>query len=245
MNAPRRALPAALVLLLLTTLAPTYAWAPQTRVHMLDEAVKFMPPTLRTVLEEQRESLLRGALETMKLENGSRETAPWLGGKLDSQVEAEAAKLAALLKEPKPLDQVARQFGRLAHYILDAGFPPGATADGDARYDHFSKFCESRRERFPLVFYGHEHEALGKSPNYAAYALDVLERARQNDRKIAYTYERAAKHAHADDFDDRSVPFAVGSLSYSRSINDVVRVWLTVWENAHGDMGYTPYRNVD
>ena len=56
---------------------------------------------------------------------------------------------------------------------------------------------------------------------------------------------RVALGSKASDFDDRSVPFAIGSLSYSRSINDVVRVWLTVWENAGGDMGYTPYRNMN
>jgi hypothetical protein len=42
-------------------------------------------------------------------------------------------------------------------------------------------------------------------------------------------------------FDDRSIPFAIGSLSYSHSINNVVRVWLAIWRIAGGDLGRTPY----
>ena len=38
-----------------------------------------------------------------------------------------------------------------------------------------------------------------------------------------------------------SVPFAVGSLSYSHSVNDIVRAWLITWNAAGGDMGRTPY----
>ena len=34
---------------------------------------------------------------------------------------------------------------------------PGA--DGAPRYGHFAAFCETRRPRFPLVFYGHGNEA--------------------------------------------------------------------------------------
>ena len=113
---------------------------------------------------------------------------------------------------------------------------------GEDRYQHFAEVCEDRRGRCPLVFYGHDNEALA-GQDYQGYALEVIERSRKSDRQLAYAYEKRAEHAHASDFDDRSVPFAVGSLSYSRSVNDVVRVWLTVWENAHGDMGRTPYRN--
>ena len=223
---------------------PSEAWAPKTRVQMVDEAIRFMPPTLRDALQKNRKALLRGMLEPMKSEDSASHQPPWLSGSLEESVSREAAALAELLEKPTPFDQVAERFGALAHYLLDAGFPPGVGDQGASRYRHFSDFCESRRGRFPLVFYGHDHPALEKV-DYSGYALDVMQRARDNDVKLSYTYERAADHGHSSDFDDRSVPFAVGSLSYSRSINDVVRVWLRVWEEAHGDMGFTPYRNME
>ena len=229
------------VILLICVASQIDAWAPQTRVRMTDEAVRFMPPSLRLALENHRTDLLRGVLNPMKTEDGPehRVTA---GGTLDGSIAAEAAKLLAMLRERTPFPGIAEQFGRLAHYVYDAGFPPGIGADGDDRYQHFAEFCEDRRTRFPLVFYGHDNEALAKQ-DYRAYALEVIERSRQSDRQLAYAYEQYAEHGNTSAFDDRSVPFAVGSLSYSNSVNDVVRVWLTVWEAAPGDMGRTPYRD--
>lgn len=229
------------VILLIYAAAHVHAWAPQTRVRMTDEAVRFMPPSLRLALENHRTELLRGVLNPMKTEDGPEHRMA-ASGTLDQSVAAEAAKLLAMLQEQTPFSSIAEQFGTLAHYVFDSGFPPGVSDDADDRYHHFAEFCEDRRERFPLVFYGHDNEALARQ-DYRGYALEVIERSRQSDRQLAYAYEQHAGYANASAFDDRSVPFAVGSLSYSRSVNDVVRVWLTVWEAAPGDMGRTPYRD--
>jgi len=230
-----------LALLVIYLSSQGYAWAPETRVRMTDEAVRFMPPSLRLALENHRKALLRGVLNPMKAEDGPEHRAPELNGTLDVKIATEATRLSAMLREQTPFSKIAEQFGTLAHYVLDSGFPPGVRADGESRYRHFAEFCEDRRERFPLVFYGHENAALAER-DYRAYALEVIERSATSDRQLAYVYDRHGEHPHASSFDDRSVPFAVGSLSYSRSINDVVRVWLTVWEDAQGDMGRTPYR---
>lgn len=229
------------LILLVYGVTQLHAWAPETRVRMTDEAIRFMPPSLRLALEKHRTELLRGVLDPMKNEDGITHRAT-AGGTLDESVEIEAAKLLTMLREKTPFARIAEQFGTLAHYVLDSGFPPGVSDGGDERYHHFSRFCEDRRERFPLVFYGHEDKRLAEQ-DYRGYAREVIERSRESDRQLAFAYERFAAHGHASAFDDRSVPFAVGSLSYSHSVNDVVRVWLTVWENAPGDMGRTPYRN--
>ena len=85
----------------------------------------------------------------------------------------EAAKTSDRLQEQSPLYRIAEQFGTLAHYVFDTGFPPGVSDDGEARYQHFAEFCEHRRERFPLVFYGHDNKALAKQ-DYRCYALEVI-----------------------------------------------------------------------
>jgi len=228
-------------ILLIYGFSQVHAWAPETRVRMTDEAVRFMPPTLRMALENHRTELLRGVLDPMKTEDAPSHHATE-GGTLDQTVAAEASKLLDMLRVKTPFSRIAEQFGTLAHYVYDSGFPPGVSEDGADRYHHFADFCEDRRERFPLVFYGHENEALAKE-DYRGYALEVIERSRDSDRRLAFAYAQYAEHGHSSVFDDRSVPFAVGSLSFSRSVNDVVRVWLSVWENAPGDMSRTPYRD--
>lgn len=218
-----------------------FAWAPQTRVKMIDEAVRLMPASLRIALEAHREPLLRGMLEPLLDEDAPRHRPPWAGGSLDAAVAEEAAALEQVLGRPGPFNDLARQFGVLAHYVADAGFPPGAGAVDDERYRHFGEFCESRRERFPLVFYGHDDERLARGA-FGEFALHVLGRAREDDVLLAAAYAAAGNPPAPAAFDDRSIPFAIGSLAYSRSINDIVKTWLAAWEHAAGDLGRTPYR---
>ncbi|MCP3978557.1 MAG: hypothetical protein GY716_04375 [bacterium] len=226
---------------LLLAANPALAWKPETRVRMADEAIRLLPISLRTALEHHREPLRRGLLTPLTREDDSTHRAPWDSGTLQRRVDGSAEKLAELLASAKDFDEIARGFGTLAHYVQDSGFPPGVgVADEDDRYGHFASFCESRRERFPLVFYGHDDEHLAEG-DFEGYAVSVMERARDQDRDLARAYAQAGDPPHPSAFDDRSVPFAVGSLAYSQSVTDLVRVWLTAWREAGGDTKRTPY----
>lgn len=231
-----------MLLVVFVATLPLEAWAPRTRVQIADEAVRFLPPSLRLALETNREPLLRGMLAPQVDEDSPAHRPSWTGGTLEARIDAEARALGELLKTPRPFPEIAEAFGRLAHYVMDAGFPPGVSETGDKRYAHFAAFCEERREKFPLVFYGHEQADLDQG-DYAAFAAAVAQRALDDDRQLALSYAKAGDPPHPSHFDNRSVPFAVGSLSYSHTVNDVVRVWLAVWSRAGGDMGKTPYIN--
>ncbi|HXV76265.1 MAG TPA: hypothetical protein VD788_08095 [Candidatus Polarisedimenticolaceae bacterium] len=237
---PRRGITA--FLLLAVAFAPAVgAWAPETRVGMIDDAIKLMPRSLRLALETHRQDVLRGALKPMIDEDGPEHRAPSADGSLDRQIEGEATALAALLGRQSEFDAVSEQFGRLGHFVMDAAFPPGVSEDdGDSRYDHFAEFCEQRREKFRLVFYGHDDEQLAVG-DFHAFALEVIRRASSEDRELARAYSAAGDPPDPSAFDDRSIPFAVGALAYSRAVNDIVRAWLTVWRQVGGDLGRTPY----
>jgi hypothetical protein len=223
--------------------SPTPAWTPETRVRMVDEAVRLLPYSLRLALERHREALLRGALEPMTNEDGPAHLPAASGGSLESSISDAAAGLLGALERPEPFPEIARRFGTLAHYVSDAGFPPGAAGrEGLERYRHFAGFCETRRERFPVVFYGHDDDDLARR-DYAAFAQGIVGRAAREDGELARAYAAAGDPPDPSAFDDRSVPFAVGSLSYSHSITEIVRIWFAVWEQAGGDTGRTPYRN--
>lgn len=221
-------------------LTPAFAWSPETRVGMADEAVRLMPASLRIALEAHRTDLLRGLLTPLTADGLDRR-APWAGGTLDQALDEDARRLVTTLKEPTGFAVLAEEFGALAHSVLEAGYPPGVSQeDGASRYAHFANFCESRRPRFPLVFYGHDNEAL-KRDDFRAFALEIMQRAANDDRELARAYAAAGDPPNPAFFDDRSVPFAVGSLAYSRSVGDLVRIWLAIWDDAGGDTQRTPY----
>lgn len=231
---------AALLLLFSLTAGPVLAWAPETRVHMADEAIKFMPHSLRLALEKHRRSVMRGVLEPMTQEDDPAHQPPWLDGTLDQQLESEAKALIAALGSQTPFERLSEGFGRLSHFVMDAAFPPGVGEAGGPRYADFATYCEVKREKFPLVFYGHEDEALAEG-DFGRFARRVMDDARTEDGELSRAYAKAGKAPGVEAFDDRSIPFAVGSLSYSHCVTDIVRSWLTVWRLAGGDMGRTPY----
>jgi hypothetical protein len=234
--------PFVLALLVVASTAPAFAWTAATRVVMIDDAVKLMPPSLRKVLEKRRNDLRRGMLEPMTQEDALAHRPPWEDGALDASVDAAARDLVSGATTRVSFHDVARRFGVLAHFVADAGFPPAAAgAAGATRYAHFAALCETRRPRFPLVFYGHGNDALAKD-DFKAFTRSILERARSEDANLARAYAEAPSWTDAAAFDDRSVPFAIASLSYSRTVTDIVQAWLAAWRDCHGDLGGTPYQ---
>ena len=220
---------------------PCLAWSPRTRVSMVEDAIKLMPKSLRMALEANREAVLRGALGPMVTEDAPEHRAPWAEGKLGQQVETEAQGLIEVLRKRTPFSELSERFGRLGHFVMDAGFPPGVGAEGgDVRYAHFAEFCESRLPKFRLVFYGHEDEAI-ENDDFLRFAGTVMARARDEDLELARAYGAAGDPPAPAAFDDRSIPFAVGSLAYSHTVTDIVRAWLAAWRLGGGDVGRTPY----
>jgi hypothetical protein len=234
--------PALVALILVGSAAPAFSWTASTRIVMVDDAIKMMPPSLRKVLEKRRNDVLRGMLEPLTQEDTLPHRPPWEQGSLAATVDAAARDLVSGVETRVSFHDVARRFGVLAHFVADAGFPPGASgAPGAPRYAHFAALCEGRRARFPLVFYGATNDALSKG-DFRTFALTVLERARAEDLTLASAYAQAAGATDGAAFDDRSVPFAIASLSYSHSVTDIVQAWLAAWRECHGDLGGTPYQ---
>ena len=70
----------------------------------------------------------------------------------------QAKALVAALAVGRNFKEISRRFGRVAHFVTDAGFPPAMDSASGDRYTHFSAYCEAKLPKFPLVFYGHDDE---------------------------------------------------------------------------------------
>lgn len=238
-------LAAAVLLVGAASVPPAGAWSPRTRMRIADESIRLMPASLRLALERFREDVRRGALEPMTEEGSAAHRPPDAGGSLDASIERAAGELVAVVERGGPFREIARAFGRLSHFVADAGFPPIASGSTDeARFAHFKAFCESRAERFPVVFYGHDDADLAAG-DFGGFGREVIRRSAGDDARLEAAYRAAGTPPRPAAFDDRSVPFAVASLSYSHTVTDIARAWLAAWGRAHGDLGRTPYLETD
>lgn len=220
---------------------PARAWTPATRIRIVDEAIRFMPPSLRLALERYREDVRRGMLEPLKTEDAAPHLPPSQKGSIDTEIPARMDAVVAAAGKPRAFRELAKSLGALAHFVSDAGFPPGAGGvEGADRYADFGKFCESRLPRFRLVFGGHDDPFLG-ADDARGFARAILDEAIASDAELERAYTAAGPKPDSSAFDDRSVPFAVGALSYSKTVTYVVRAWLSAWGRAQGDLARTPY----
>lgn len=230
-----------IVLLLGAFCTDLAAWAPETRIRMVRDALNMMPRSLRSVLGGHEKSIMRGALTPLTEEGTPPHLPPALQGTLPDEISRRSAALVAAVDEREPFSEIAERFGALSHFVADAGYPPsGGGAEGAIRYDHFAGFVNSRLEKIPFVFYGHDRGAL-QEDEIREFALGIIERAARQDSELARSYGPDGADGTPGAFDDRSVPFAIASLAYSRTVTDIVRAWLSAWERARGDLGRTPY----
>ena len=155
----------------------------------------------------------------------------------------EANALTKAMNSHRPLSEVVRHFGALAHWVADVNNPLHA-ADRDpglaGYYSDYQTYLEEQLPRFPLVFEGYRSPTLSAA-GPAAYLMESAARSREYAEPIGRAYGPDGARSSPEAFDERSLAFGVGSLSYSKAVNDIVRVWLWAWESSHGDTSETPY----
>lgn len=236
-----RILPVLVFVLAVVAVCPTArAWSPTTRLRMVDDAIHMMPESLRLLMERHRREALRGMLEPLTAEDLPAHRPSWNGGTLEAEIAVRRRAVVEAIDGHLPFDEVVARFGALAHFVADAGFLPTAGSADDERFRHFSELIDGRLGKIRFVFYGHADPA-GDVAAADAFAAAILARAREDDRRLAAAYAAAGDDPHPSAFDDRSVPFALASLSYSRTVTDIVHAWLDAWKLAHGDTARTPY----
>ncbi|MGH9870176.1 MAG: hypothetical protein ACREAA_18695 [Candidatus Polarisedimenticolia bacterium] len=255
-----RALPIAVVLLLGAgppAADSVLAWTKGTDERVVREALRLMPESMRSVLTPHLDELVAGTREAAAEEPSSvhaqnpQQTPPSSGSRLEDLV----PKAVAAIDQHKPFAEVARLLGRIAHYAGDLNNPLQVAADDpdESRYAaQYSVYVEQNLKKYPLVFYGWEDQSLDPSrtarEGLRAFAEATASRARASYAPIRAAYATdgpKSKVPLARRFDERSLPFGVGSLSWSRTVTDTARLWRHVWKHAHGDMAGTPYVTPD
>lgn len=226
------------------------AWTSATDERVVREALRLMPSSLKGILQNHLDTLVAGAREAAGEEPSALHgfDAGQKNPSAVSRLEELVPKAVAAIDQHKPFADVARLLGRIAHYAGDLNNPLQVSGDDPAedRYAaRYTVYVEEHLPRYPLVFYGWDDPALDAAKNaregVRAFAESSAQQARPSYGAIRTAYDPASKVPMARRFDERSLPFGVGSLGWSHTVTDTARLWRFVWKHARGDMRGTPY----
>jgi hypothetical protein len=224
---------------------PVHAWTPPAQARLVSEAVRMMPKSLRSLMKVHERHLLRGMQSP-----GSPEDRPehWQHpdrdyGTAAERAERDARRLIAAVDSHESFDEVIRRFGALAHWVADVNDPLHA-ADRDPAlalyYADYQRYVEEQIPRFRLVFGGYRSDML-TADGPGAYLLASATRSREYATAVRRSYGPDGSRLSAEAFDERSLAFGVGSLSYSHAVTDITRIWIWAWEVCNGDVDGTPF----
>jgi hypothetical protein len=148
-----------------------------------------------------------------------------------------------ILEKREPLQRFAYEMGTLAHLMSDVAFPLNAS-DADPREplyrEAYRRFVELSLDRIPFVLEPADHGELRRD-DLEGFVMARARLAAGGYELIGPAFRDDGTARSRAALDDRSVPFGIASVSYSRATSDIVHLWRYVWASVNGDLGGTPH----
>jgi len=245
--------PLAFLLLAATTFpapAATTAcgWPRPVQRRVLEQATRLMPPSLAHILRRHERALRQGA-EAERRRQPALLHAQGLepGDGAAERLAASLARITALFDAHAPLNRIAWEMGAASHLVTDLSNPfRTAPRDDDAALfeDRFLDYLASHLPHLRVVFTTY-HDPLLEGGQVTEYGRQLAARSRSYLDDVVGAFRRFDASGDPAYLDERSVPFGVASLAYSRSAMDTARVWLQAWRQAHGDLTDLPFSLTD
>jgi hypothetical protein len=212
------------------------AWTRASDERIAKKSAALAPPDLRMLLQRFENDYQRG-LETAQSDEGS-ETHHYFvlsrQGRLRDQIEKETRGTIAMIRKGDPMPMVVERLGMLAHLVADANNPFHVSKDDprlSASSNDYAQYFERRLAKFPTVFYG-----LDPRFSLNTYLDKTFARSARFYPLLRDEYVRGGRIRTSSEFDDRSTAFGIASVSYSRSVSDLVNLYYYIWKEAGGDV---------
>lgn len=220
------------VLVLLFPLTAT-AWTRASDERIAKKAAALAPPDLQMLIEKFEGDYREGLARAQSDEGSDLHHYFVLSrqGRLREGIERETRLAIQMIRKGEPMSDVVQRLGILAHLVADAN-NPFHVANDDPRHSQthndFETYFERRLAKFPTVFYG-----LDTNFQLTPYLNRTFARSAKFYPLMRDEYARGGSAAV---FDDRSTAFGVASVSYSRSVTDLVNLYYYIWKEAGGDV---------
>ncbi len=224
------------VLILILFPISAIAWTRAADERIASKSAALAPPDLRMLLEKFESEYRRG-LAIAQAEEGAEarfHVASSGRGRLRERIEKETRWTILMIREGVPMPMAVERLGVLAHLVADANNPFHA-ADHEPRLGasqaDFAQYLERRLAKFPTVFYG-----LDARFHPTSYFDKTFARSARFYPLLREEYLRGGALRTSASFDDRSTAFGIASISYSRSVSDLVNLYYYIWKEAGGDV---------
>ena len=223
------------VLLFLFPLTAT-AWTRASDERIALKAAALAPRDLRMVIERFDAEYKMGLEQAQADERNDSHNYFVLSrrGQLRDRIERETRGTIAMIRKGEAMPVVVQRLGGLVHLIADAN-NPFHVADDDPRlrasHNDYEQYFERRMAKFPTVFYG-----LSRSFTLSSYLDRTFARSAKFYPLVREEYFRDGVARTSAQFDDRSTAFGIASISYSRTVTDVVNLYYYIWKEAGGDV---------
>ncbi|MEO8381372.1 MAG: hypothetical protein ABI779_17060 [Acidobacteriota bacterium] len=222
----------------LTLLFPLTAlgWTRVSDERIAKKGAALAPPDLRMLIERFESDYKNGLQQARDAESSDMHRYIVLSreGRLKDALERETKLAIRMVRKGEPLNDVVQHLGILAHLVADAN-NPFHVADDDPRMgasqNDFEAYFEKRLTKFPTVFYG-----LESNFSLSPYFDKTFARAARFYPLVRDEYFRDGRRRTSAEFDDRSTAFGIASVSYSRSVTDLVNLYYYIWKEAGGDV---------
>ena len=223
------------IVLLLVFPVTSSAWTRTSDLKIAKKAAALAPPDLSMLIEKFDADYRRG-LERAQADEGASHRYFVLSrkGQLRERIEREMRAAIDSVRKGDPMPLLVERLGGLVHLVADANNPFHVSDDNprlSASQNDYEQYFERRLAKFPTVFYGLD-------PNFrlSSYLDKTFARSAKFYPLVAEEYFRGGERRTSAAFDDRSTAFGIASISYSRSVTDVVNLYYYIWKEAGGDV---------
>lgn len=217
--------------------APATAWSPALQEAIAADAARLAPPDLARQLNRHADALAAGAREPFGEGRPERHYRHADGrGELDAAIAEEIAGAIDAIRERQPFAEIARRFGRIAHWTGDLANPLNAAeSDPEERryFRDFLAYVESAKPRFAVVVY-EQRPPLASAADVERLVAEALARGRAWYPAVGKEYRRIDFGVGSRRFDDRSTAFGLASIAYSSAVTDAARLYRHIWIAAGG-----------
>ena len=202
-----------------------WGWTEKSYVLIARDAIQLMPDNFQWLMENYEDQFYRGLKEPVKdYENAS--------DLIKAIMNFSEASIKTIQKNHQYRD-AARVFGVIARMAAKLNHPLGFNLEliESTWKTDYDIYLEKKRSKFRIRWYGQKN--LPKSRKELSC---LLSNSSAKNSKISSLLIQTLNQNQTpiERYDERSIPFGVGSIAYSNAVANTAYIWLHSWYHTGG-----------